>query len=67
MNLPYASLLRSVVTILQFCNGLLIPASPLGSKISQILVGCFRVQKSALDALAALSDRKCELNFALTF
>lgn len=59
VNLPYASLLRSVVTILQFCNGLLIPASPLGSKISQILVGCFRVQKSALDALAALSDRKC--------
>ncbi|OXB67567.1 hypothetical protein ASZ78_004685 [Callipepla squamata] len=59
MNLPYASLLRSVVTILQFCNGLLIPATPLGSKISQILVGCFRVQRSALDALAALSDQKC--------
>ncbi|NXC51429.1 BRAT1 protein, partial [Penelope pileata] len=59
VDLPYASLLHSVLTILQFCNGLLIPASPLGSKISQILIGCFRVQRSALDALAALSDRKC--------
>ncbi|XP_015732276.1 BRCA1-associated ATM activator 1 isoform X1 [Coturnix japonica] len=59
VSLPYASLLHSVLTILQFCNGLLVPASPLGSKISQILVGCFRVQKSALDALAALSEQKC--------
>ncbi|NXI64068.1 BRAT1 protein, partial [Anseranas semipalmata] len=58
VDLPYTSLLRSFVTILQFCNGLLIPASPLGSKISQILVGCFRVQRSALDVLAALSERK---------
>uniref|UniRef100_G1MVC3 Uncharacterized protein n=2 Tax=Meleagris gallopavo TaxID=9103 RepID=G1MVC3_MELGA len=59
VNLPYASLLCSVMTILLFCNDLLIPASPLGSKISQILVNCFRVQKSALDVLAALSDCKC--------
>uniref|UniRef100_A0A8C3LVT8 BRCA1 associated ATM activator 1 n=1 Tax=Chrysolophus pictus TaxID=9089 RepID=A0A8C3LVT8_CHRPC len=59
VNLPCASLLCSVLTILLFCNGFLIPASPLGSKISQILVDCFRVQKSALDVLAMLSDCKC--------
>ncbi|XP_035195503.1 BRCA1-associated ATM activator 1 isoform X1 [Oxyura jamaicensis] len=58
VDLPYTSLLRSFVTILQFCSGLLIPATPLGSKISQILIGCGRVQKSALDALATLSERK---------
>ncbi|XP_025971978.2 BRCA1-associated ATM activator 1 isoform X1 [Dromaius novaehollandiae] len=58
VDLPCTSLLRSVMTILQFCNGLLIPASPLGSKISQILIGCFRLQRSALDVLALLSERK---------
>ncbi|NWI98384.1 BRAT1 protein, partial [Crypturellus undulatus] len=58
VDLPYTSLLRSVMAILQFCNGLLIPASPLGSKISQTLIGCFRVQRSALDVLAVLSERK---------
>nr|XP_027324787.2 BRCA1-associated ATM activator 1 isoform X2 [Anas platyrhynchos] len=58
VDLPYTALLRSFVTILQFCSGLLIPATSLGSKISQILIGCGRVQKSALDALAALSERK---------
>uniref|UniRef100_A0A8B9BMZ2 BRCA1 associated ATM activator 1 n=1 Tax=Anser brachyrhynchus TaxID=132585 RepID=A0A8B9BMZ2_9AVES len=67
VDLPYTSLLRSFVTILQFCSGLLIPATPLGSKISQILIGCGRVQKSALDALAALSERKGELILALYF
>ncbi|NXL84312.1 BRAT1 protein, partial [Alectura lathami] len=61
VDLPSATLVRSVVIILQFCNGLLIPASPLGSKISQILIGCFRVQRSALDALAALSQwKRCD-------
>ncbi|XP_068765287.1 BRCA1-associated ATM activator 1 isoform X3 [Struthio camelus] len=58
VDLPYTSLLRSLITILQFCNGLLIPAYPLGSKISQILIVCFRVQRSALDVLAVLSERK---------
>uniref|UniRef100_A0A8B9I3P1 BRCA1 associated ATM activator 1 n=1 Tax=Anser brachyrhynchus TaxID=132585 RepID=A0A8B9I3P1_9AVES len=67
VDLPYTSLLRSFVTILQFCSGLLIPATPLGSKISQILIGCGRVQKSALDALAALSERKGELILYICF
>ncbi|NXG15311.1 BRAT1 protein, partial [Grallaria varia] len=58
VDLPYVSLLRSLVTILQFCNGFLSPASPLGSTISRNLVNCFRVQKSALDVLAALSEKK---------
>ncbi|NXW54993.1 BRAT1 protein, partial [Eurystomus gularis] len=58
VDLPCASLLRSLMTILQFCNGFLSPASPLGSTISRILINCFRVQSSALDVLAALSDRK---------
>ncbi|XP_052628895.1 BRCA1-associated ATM activator 1 isoform X2 [Harpia harpyja] len=58
VDLPYTSLLRSLMTILQFCNGFLSPASPLGSTISRILINCFRVQRSALDVLAALSERK---------
>ncbi|KFQ03761.1 BRCA1-associated ATM activator 1, partial [Leptosomus discolor] len=58
VDLPYPSLLHSLTTILQFCNGFLSPASPLGSKISRILINCFRVQRSALDVLAALSERK---------
>ncbi|NXP53543.1 BRAT1 protein, partial [Heliornis fulica] len=58
VDLPYVSLLRSLMAILQFCNGSLSPASPLGNTISRILINCFRVQKSALDVLAALSERK---------
>ncbi|NWV74435.1 BRAT1 protein, partial [Dasyornis broadbenti] len=58
VDLPCVSLLRSLMTILQFCNGFLSPASPLGSTISQNLINCFRVQKSALDVLAALSEKK---------
>ncbi|KAM6197010.1 integrator complex assembly factor BRAT1 isoform 2-T2 [Sarcoramphus papa] len=58
VDLPYTSLLRSLLTILQFCNGFLSPASPLGSTISRILINCFRVQRSALDVLAALSEKK---------
>ncbi|NXI56604.1 BRAT1 protein, partial [Chloroceryle aenea] len=60
-DLPCASLLRSIMTILQLCNGFLSPASPLGSRISRILINCFRVQRSALDVLAELSDlRGCD-------
>ncbi|XP_053937000.1 BRCA1-associated ATM activator 1 isoform X2 [Cuculus canorus] len=58
VDLPYTSLLRSVMTILQFCNGFLSPASPLGNTISRILVNCFRVQRSALDVLAALAEQR---------
>ncbi|NXD21383.1 BRAT1 protein, partial [Spelaeornis formosus] len=61
VDLPCVSLLHSLVTILQFCNGFLSPASPLGSAISRNLINCFRVQKSALDVLAALSEnRDCD-------
>ncbi|NXL44177.1 BRAT1 protein, partial [Podilymbus podiceps] len=59
IDLPYTSLLRSLTAILQFCNGFLRPASPLGSTISRILINCFRVQRSALDVLAALAEQKC--------
>ncbi|XP_009083357.1 PREDICTED: BRCA1-associated ATM activator 1, partial [Acanthisitta chloris] len=58
VDLPYTSLLHSLVAILQFCNGFLSPTSPLGSTISRNLINCFRVQKSALDVLAALSTQK---------
>ncbi|KFZ53309.1 BRCA1-associated ATM activator 1, partial [Antrostomus carolinensis] len=58
VDLPATSLLRSLMTILQFCNGFLSPVSPLGSTISRILINCSRVQRSALDVLAALSERK---------
>ncbi|NXV72097.1 BRAT1 protein, partial [Atlantisia rogersi] len=64
VDLPYVSLLRSLMAILQFCNGFLSPASPLGSTVSRILINCFRVQKSALDVLVALLERKG--NCALT-
>ncbi|XP_074960961.1 integrator complex assembly factor BRAT1 isoform X1 [Phalacrocorax aristotelis] len=59
VDLPYTSLLRSLITILQFCNGFLSPASPLGSTISRILINCFRVQRSALDVLAAFPEKRC--------
>ncbi|NWX11985.1 BRAT1 protein, partial [Aegotheles bennettii] len=58
VDLPYGSLLRSLITILQFCNGFLSPASPLGSAISRSLINSFRVQRSALDVLAALCKQK---------
>ncbi|KFU96946.1 BRCA1-associated ATM activator 1, partial [Pterocles gutturalis] len=58
VDLPYTSLLHSLMTILQFCNGFLSPASPLGSTISRFLINCFRIQRSALDVVAALSERK---------
>ncbi|XP_010190376.1 PREDICTED: BRCA1-associated ATM activator 1, partial [Mesitornis unicolor] len=58
VDLPCTSLLRSLMTILQFCNGFLSPASPLGSTISRILINCFRVQRSALDVLAVLLEQK---------
>ncbi|NWW77830.1 BRAT1 protein, partial [Climacteris rufus] len=58
VDLPCTSLLRSLMTILQFCSGFLSPSSPLGSTISRNLINCFRVQKSALDVLAALAEKK---------
>ncbi|XP_031361990.2 integrator complex assembly factor BRAT1 [Lonchura striata] len=58
VDLPSVSLLHSLMTILQLCNGFLSPASPLGSTISRNLINSFRVQKSALDVLAALSEKK---------
>ncbi|KAM6319884.1 integrator complex assembly factor BRAT1 isoform 2-T2 [Podargus strigoides] len=58
VHLPYPSLVRSLITILQFCNGSLSPASPLGSTISQILINSFRVQRSALGVLAALPEQR---------
>ncbi|KFR12272.1 BRCA1-associated ATM activator 1, partial [Opisthocomus hoazin] len=68
VDLPYTSLLHSVMTILQFCNGFLSPSSPLGSTISRILINSCRVQRSALDVLAALSNRKgCDTLIGSTF
>ncbi|NWU62078.1 BRAT1 protein, partial [Pterocles burchelli] len=58
VDLPYTSLLHSLITILQFCNGFLSPASPLGSTISRFLINCFRIQRSALDVVAAFPERK---------
>ncbi|NXL56632.1 BRAT1 protein, partial [Chordeiles acutipennis] len=58
VDLPCTSLLRSLMTILQFCNGFPSPVSPLGSTINRILINCSRVQRAALDVLAALSERK---------
>ncbi|NXT02866.1 BRAT1 protein, partial [Jacana jacana] len=57
LDLPYAPLLRSLMTLLQLCNGSLSPSSLLGSTISRILINSCRVQRSALDVLAALAER----------
>ncbi|XP_053131713.1 BRCA1-associated ATM activator 1 isoform X1 [Hemicordylus capensis] len=56
VGFPHKPLLHSVVTVLQFCVGLAVPVSSLGSKISRILIGCFRVQRAALSLLGALSQ-----------
>ncbi|NWS73254.1 BRAT1 protein, partial [Crotophaga sulcirostris] len=58
VDLSYTSLLRSVMTVLQLCNGFLSSTSPLGITISRILINCFRVQRSALDVLAALAEKR---------
>ncbi|NXS38769.1 BRAT1 protein, partial [Pomatostomus ruficeps] len=68
VDLPRVPLLCSLMTILQFCNGFLSPPSPLGSTISRNLINCFRVQKSALDVLAALSEEKdCDTHIQSLF
>ncbi|XP_019368517.1 PREDICTED: BRCA1-associated ATM activator 1 [Gavialis gangeticus] len=56
VDVPHIPLLQSVMITLQFCNGLATPVSCLGSRMSRILIGCFRVQRSALDLLGALSQ-----------
>ncbi|XP_053328144.1 BRCA1-associated ATM activator 1 [Spea bombifrons] len=55
IQIPHESVLSSVVTLLQFCIGQASPTSSLGSTISKFLIGCLRVQRSALDAVGALS------------
>lgn len=56
VEFPPQPLLRSVVTVLQFCVGLAVPVSPLGVTLGRILVGAFRVQRAALSLLGALSQ-----------
>ncbi|XP_044513356.1 BRCA1-associated ATM activator 1 [Gracilinanus agilis] len=53
---PHAPLLSAVMTVLQFCSGLATPASSVGDRLCGILIGCFRVQRSALDFLGTLSQ-----------
>ncbi|XP_038618801.1 BRCA1-associated ATM activator 1 [Tachyglossus aculeatus] len=53
---PQVLLLNATVTILQFCSGLAAPASSVGGRLCGILIGCFRVQRSALDFLGTLSQ-----------
>uniref|UniRef100_A0A8D0G8C2 BRCA1 associated ATM activator 1 n=1 Tax=Sphenodon punctatus TaxID=8508 RepID=A0A8D0G8C2_SPHPU len=55
VDFPSRSLLCSVLTVLRFCMGLATPATSLGDRISRILIGCVRVQRTALDLLGALS------------
>uniref|UniRef100_G3WFG5 BRCA1 associated ATM activator 1 n=1 Tax=Sarcophilus harrisii TaxID=9305 RepID=G3WFG5_SARHA len=53
---PHVPLLSAVMTILRFCSGLATPASSVGDRLCGILIGCFRVQRSALDFLGTLSQ-----------
>ncbi|XP_074057230.1 integrator complex assembly factor BRAT1 [Macrotis lagotis] len=53
---PHVPLLNAVITVLQFCSGLVTPASSVGDRLCGILIGCFRVQRSALDFLGTLSQ-----------
>nr|XP_008116927.1 PREDICTED: BRCA1-associated ATM activator 1 isoform X2 [Anolis carolinensis] len=56
VDLPHKPLLRSLVTVLQFCVGLAVPVSAVGATLGKTLIGCFRVQRAALGLLAALSQ-----------
>uniref|UniRef100_H3ANM2 BRCA1 associated ATM activator 1 n=1 Tax=Latimeria chalumnae TaxID=7897 RepID=H3ANM2_LATCH len=53
--LPYSAMLRSVITVLQFCIGTTFLATPSGISLSKNLIGCARVQRSAVDCLGSLS------------
>ncbi|KAM4697630.1 integrator complex assembly factor BRAT1 [Rhinophrynus dorsalis] len=55
VQIPCEPLLVSVLTVLQFCIGQAASTSPVGSCFSRSFIGCLRVQRSALDALGALS------------
>ncbi|XP_018410969.1 PREDICTED: BRCA1-associated ATM activator 1 [Nanorana parkeri] len=54
-QIPHDSVLHSVMLVLKFCIGQSVCTSPAGSHFSRFLIGCLRVQRSALDAIAALS------------
>ncbi|KAM9305489.1 integrator complex assembly factor BRAT1 [Gastrophryne carolinensis] len=54
-QIPHGSVLCSVVLVLQYCNGQSVCTSPVGSLCSRFLIGSLRVQRSALDAIGALS------------
>ncbi|XP_042636873.1 BRCA1-associated ATM activator 1 [Orycteropus afer afer] len=53
---PQAPLLEATLATLRFCNGSAVPLSSVGVRLCGILAGCVRVQRAALDFLAALSQ-----------
>ncbi|XP_063790693.1 BRCA1-associated ATM activator 1 isoform X2 [Pseudophryne corroboree] len=55
MQIPHASVLCSVVSVLQFSIGQAACSSSTGSHFCRFLIGSLRVQRSALDAIGALS------------
>ncbi|MEE6498125.1 hypothetical protein FKM82_002980 [Ascaphus truei] len=55
IQIPEESVLNCVVIVLHSCIGQAVPSSSAGSHISRFLIGCLRVQRSALDTLGALS------------
>ncbi|XP_077305282.1 integrator complex assembly factor BRAT1 [Lithobates pipiens] len=54
-QIPHVSVLHSIVSVLQLCIGQSVCTFPAGSHFSRFLIACLRVQRSALDAIAALS------------
>ncbi|XP_069590443.1 BRCA1-associated ATM activator 1 [Ranitomeya imitator] len=53
---PHSDVLRSVVLILRFCIGQAVCSAPAGLAIGRSLIGSYRVQRSALDAIGGLSQ-----------
>eukprot|EP00079_Xenopus_tropicalis_P008827 XP_002932270.2 PREDICTED: BRCA1-associated ATM activator 1 [Xenopus tropicalis] len=55
IKIPHESVLNCVVTLLQFCIGQAAGASSAGSSLCRFLIGCLRVQRSAMDTLGSLA------------
>ncbi|XP_068100564.1 BRCA1-associated ATM activator 1 [Hyperolius riggenbachi] len=54
-QIPHSYILSSIVSVLQFCIGQSVCTSPASSHLNRSLIGSLRVQRSALDAIGALS------------
>nr|XP_015215787.1 PREDICTED: BRCA1-associated ATM activator 1 isoform X2 [Lepisosteus oculatus] len=56
LEVPGKSLFCSVLTVLRACIGMALPCSSKNSNIFKNLIGCTKVQKSAMDTLSRLAQ-----------